>query len=402
MSVDDLRAIDFSRLSDTLMTLLTDPTSNLKAALLLYGLLGLAVVVLLTVVVAVLMSFPDDEVDETGSEKPSSAQSSPAEEVVFDEAPAQPYRFRSAAITLGVLTAVLTVAWALTGFTTSTDAVCGACHVTTVHDAATDGQDPHDSTACVSCHEPSGMLGRYFTEVPSRLLHFAEGASGVTARAEFGQVTTSACERCHTTDIARVTVNQDTGVRMSHVEPLVASAKCLDCHVPVKGFVTQKTTGMGACLRCHDAVTASSNCSTCHDKKTAAAARSRSTSFAKPQVAELKCGGCHIQVQECDPCHGIRMPHPLAFKANGHAYAGAADFWFNDGKTCARCHTPARRSCQKCHSATLGRGHQKQWATDHQKAVPSACACHNQMAASAGRNFCQVCHPDRAVDASRQ
>ena len=400
--MDDLNAVNFSRLSDTLLTLLTDPMSNLRAALLFYGILGLAVVLLLTVVIAILMSFPDDDTHETGSEEPSRTHSSSADEVVVDEAPTEQYRFRSAAITLGVLSAVITVAWVLAGFTTSADAVCGACHVTTIHTAAADNQDPHDSTGCVSCHEPSGVLSRYFAEVPSRILHFTEGASGVTARAEYGQVTTSACEQCHTRSIAGVTVNQDTGIRMSHAEPLAASAKCLDCHVPFQGVVSQKTVGMSACLRCHDAVIASSDCSTCHDKRKAAAARAKTTAFAKQQVTEVKCGGCHIQVQECDPCHGVRMPHSLAFKASGHAYSGAADFWFNNGRTCARCHTATRRPCQKCHSATLGRGHQKQWATDHQKAESSACACHNQMAATQDRNLCKLCHPDRAVDASQQ
>ena len=54
--MDDLNAVNFSRLSDTLLTLLTDPMSNLRAALLFYGILGLAVVLLLTVVIAILMS----------------------------------------------------------------------------------------------------------------------------------------------------------------------------------------------------------------------------------------------------------------------------------------------------------------------------------------------------------
>ena len=227
---------------------------------------------LLTIVIAILLSVPDDEEEEEVSEDlPAALAPLPPPELEVEPAP--PYRFRTAAITVGVLTALLVVVWLLTGFTTSTNAVCAACHLSTIHDGGTDRKDPHESTDCVSCHEPGGVLGRYVTEVPSRILHFVEGATGVTVRADYGRATTSACTDCHSEDIAGVTVNQETGVRMSHAEPLAASATCLDCHVPVKGLVTQKTTGMGTCLRCHDAVTAPSDCSTCHDKKTAAAAR---------------------------------------------------------------------------------------------------------------------------------
>ncbi len=401
MSVDDLQAINFSQLTDTLLTLLTDPTSNLKAALLLYSMIGLAVVLVLVVIIAALLGAPEEDEDEyeDGFEVPVAPQ--PVQEAVAEAAPREPYRPRTAVFTLLAIIGVTLAVWLVAGFTTSADPVCGACHVDTVHDLARGSlPDPHESTDCVSCHEPGGPVGRYFTQVPSRLLHFVEGGTGLSVRATFGQVTPSACNECHAETIKRVTVDRETGVRMSHAEPIAASAKCLDCHVPASGVVSRKTAGMGPCLRCHDSVTASSECTTCHDKQTAAAATARTTKLAKRQVTEVKCGGCHNQEKECDTCHGLRMPHSLAFKADGHARAGAADFWYTGGKTCARCHTPARRPCQKCHSPVLGKGHQLSWAKDHQKGTPASCACHNQMAQTQGRDFCKVCHNATAVEES--
>lgn len=396
----EFRSIDFAALADEMLALLVDPTSNLTAALLLYSMIGLALLVLLVIVIAFIISIPEDEDEDVEAGGAPTGRSATAKAKPSRSAPKRPLTWQGVMIGLGVTAAAVLGVWILAGFTTSTNDVCASCHATTVHDEV-GGEDPaHASTECVSCHEPSGDVGRYFTQVPSRILHFAERSAEVQVRGEYGAVTTSACTQCHDADIAKVTTNPATGIKMSHAEPIEAAAKCLDCHAPVLGSVTQGTTGMRTCLRCHDAVIASSSCTTCHDKKAVAAARSKRVSFAKNQIEVVDCGGCHIQVRECDPCHGVRMPHSLAFKAGGHARRAAADFWFNDGKTCAGCHTPVRRPCQKCHTPLLGRGHQKEWATDHQTGVVDSCSCHITYAETKNRNFCELCHSDFAVKAS--
>ena len=169
-------------------------------------------------------------------------------------------------------------------------------------------------------------------------------------------------------------------------------------------MVSRQTVGMAVCLRCHDAVTASSDCATCHDKKTAAAARAKTTSFAKAQVADVKCGGCHNEKTECDTCHGTRMPHTLQFKMNGHARAAAVDFWYNGGKTCtgSSCHTATRRPCSKCHTPLLGHGHSPAMAKDHQGATSARCnLCHQNWANPRSRDFCtDLCHTAAAKQES--
>jgi len=100
----------------------------------------------------------------------------------------------------------------------------------------------------------------------------------------------------------------------------------------------------------------------------------------------------------------VRLPHSIEFKTYAHARAGAVDFWYNDGKTCARCHNASRRSCQRCHGALLGKAHGAEpWlARGHQTAAAQACdTCHRQFAYTATRDFCEdVCHTAAAVAAS--
>lgn len=350
------------------------------------------------------MGVPDDEIMEPsaattgpdGAEADAeSAEDAPvADSEALKNPPIPPW---SPLVVLAVVAALLVAVWLLSGFTTSSDAVCMACHVSTVHKAAKSGEDPHGSAACVSCHEPGGVAGRYFTAVPSRMLHFLDGAAELSVQADYGRVASSSCIACHSRDIKGVTVNKVSGVRMSHVEPLAASATCLDCHTPLKGVVSRQTVGMRSCLRCHDAVTASSECSTCHDKQAAAAARANSTAFARPQVTDVRCGGCHDEKKECDSCHGTRMPHTLAFKAGAHARAAAVDIWYNGGKTCSGCHTATRRPCTKCHTELMGKAHGTNQATDHRGASAAACdRCHITFANPRGRDFCGICHLDAA------
>ena len=184
--MDDLQRIDVSRIGDQLITLLTDPTSNLQAALILYGIIGLLVLIILVAGIVLLMGIPDDEEEtdgleaEYGESEADGVLTVPDEEaVVAEELPAPPRTAKSLLITLAVVGVLFAAVWVLTGFTTSTNAVCNACHLNTVHNKAEDGKDPHGSSDCVSCHEPGGVVGRYTTAVPSRILHFVEGGTGL-------------------------------------------------------------------------------------------------------------------------------------------------------------------------------------------------------------------------------
>jgi len=400
-----VEGIDLSALTalpGQLVTLLVDPSSNLTAALILYGIIAAGLLIVVLLAIMWLISLPDEDADLEAAEgaagperpvaAPTKAKSAPVPEVKT------PKTARSLVIGMVVFALVVVGVWVTAGFTTSTDAVCLSCHADSPHADAAKGQ-PHENTRCIACHESGGVVGRYVVDVPSRLLHFVEGWAPARSLATYGSVSQSACSQCHNADIAGTTTNSKTGIKMSHVEPMAASATCIDCHQMQDGVVASHNAGMNPCLRCHDSKTASAKCVTCHDKKAAAAARARTTSFQAVQVAEVKCGGCHNEKKECDSCHGTRLPHTKTFMAGAHARAGAVNFWYEGGKTCARCHTAVRRPCTKCHTDLMGKAHGPSLAPGHSDGDSATCnACHQRFAPVESRDFCRdVCHSAAAI-----
>ncbi|MBN2822657.1 MAG: hypothetical protein JXR33_05635 [Coriobacteriia bacterium] len=394
--------VDLSGLWRQIPTLLNDPASNPPAAFLLYGII--AVILLLVVVVALMFLGSRTDEDEPAS------KAAEVDEPDSRMMPVRPTAAKRIPLTAqgrvavaGISVAVLLVVWTIAGASTSGAAVCDGCHVSTPHTTVQTGRpDPHEGEVCVSCHEPGGRLGRYFLDVPSRMLHFLDGAMQAGLNADYGRVAQSACISCHGPALEGVGLSEDRGIRMSHAEPLEASAPCLGCHTPEEGVVGSHNAGMAPCLRCHDSQIASAECAECHESSTTAAARARSAVVATRQIRELTCGGCHDEEKECDTCHGLRLPHSRAFVTSAHARAGAVDFWFNDGKACGRCHTAQRNPCQKCHTPFLGTGHPIALAQEHTVAKEAACdSCHQQWEFRRDRDFCEdVCHTAEAIEMS--
>lgn len=392
-------AIDFARLPQQLWTLLVDPGSNLQAALLLYAIIGLLLLIVLLIAVMLIMATTEEE-EVVGAE---AAVSRPAAKQPAPEGPRDP---RSTLVTAAVTLLVVAAVWVATGYSTSHSALCTSCHIETPHTIAEIDRDPHTAVTCVACHEPGGLVGRYTSDMPARVLHLVDGLVEPLVQEEYGRVRQAACTSCHGADIADLIIDEQRGLRMSHAEPLEASARCLDCHRLEDGIVASHNAGMNPCLRCHDAVLASAECSTCHDKQAASAARVRTGSLASVQVVDVRCGSCHDEPRQCDPCHGTRMPHTREFMVYAHARSAAVDFWFNDGQACAgsECHTPTRRSCSRpgCHGSLLGSGHGTFLARAHTEASEQRCnTCHQRWAYAPNRDFClDVCHTPAAIEYS--
>lgn len=408
-----------------LVYLLVHPTFNLTAALILYGIIAIVLLLILVSSIMFLTRRPEDaapieeqesdglsEFAELGAgERFEGIEDRPAP-VKGSRAPRQreskPKRPPMSARTRRVLALsallVFLGAWGIAGYTTSESGVCTSCHWPAAqHATAAKGMDAHAGADCVSCHETGGNFGRYVTGVPSRIVHFIESQDSAPVH-EYGQVTSSACSACHREALSGVTSSTARGLMMSHREPLASGATCTDCHTLRAGVVGTHNQGMGPCLRCHDSKTVSNECSMCHDEKAASAARARTTAFTDVQIPNVKCGGCHDEAKSCDPCHGLRMPHTKDFMATGHARAGAVDFWFNGGDGCAKCHTRTRRSCQSCHSSLLGHAHGtgNGLAGAHKQADVMSCdGCHQQYAFISSRDFCKdLCHTSAAKAAS--
>lgn len=411
----------------SLQTIMLNPTSNLTVAFLLYGTIGLVLLVVLVGAILALLG-PDE-----ATARPAAADGSAPSDEAFEQlevgetyegvegageaaapggkpakvkVPVPPLSPRTRIAVAAVAAVIVALAWAVTGYTTSDPAVCKECHwAASQHATAPAGTDPHAGVSCVACHEHGGVVGRFTTDVPARLMHFADTQSGTAPMDEYGRVTAAACTGCHAAALAGVQVDETRGLKVSHREPMAASATCTDCHALRSGVVSAHNAGMTPCLRCHDAKRASAECGTCHDQNAGSAARARTVSFAAVQIPEVSCGGCHNEKRDCDWCHGLRLPHTVEFMQYAHARAGAVDFWYNGGKTCSRCHTATRRPCQQCHGGMLGKGHGtgKPWLPrGHQKASAAACdTCHAQFARQARRDFCRdVCHTPAAIAAS--
>lgn len=301
-----------------------------------------------------------------------------------------------------VLLAVTTLA---VGVTTSSNAVCAACHVTTPHTVEKGETDPHAGTDCVSCHEGPDALGTVTIQVPERLAHFLNGAKKQPDPSSYGIVASSSCNGCHESSVQKTTIDEQRGVRVSHVEPLEAGAECIDCHGVDSGIISSYTVGMSPCLRCHDGEQATAECSVCHikDVSYATSASTRPEEITGRKIISTPdCGLCHNQPKECDPCHGgVRMPHTEVFAAYGHARKGVQDIWYNGGRACKRCHTPERRPCTSCHPMDPAGGHpNNEWPTLHALTEDknSCTDCHAGLAYHPNRDFCGLCHDKPYVE----
>lgn len=368
--------------------ILLNPNQNMKAAVILYVIIGLLFGFVAVVGALFILSTPEKKPRGSGGiAKPSRAKRrvlSPTMRLIF-----------------GVSSVVMLFAvWVTAGVTMSDPGVCKSCHWPLAKHAAATVPDAHSRVACVDCHESGGVWGRYVAGVPNRVAHMAAKQLEIEGAPDYGQVTSEACTRCHQKSLLRTTLNPTRGLRISHAEPMAASAACTDCHALRGGVVGAYNGGMKQCLRCHDAEQASAKCDTCHTKKASAAARARSTAFRAVQVKAVKCGGCHDEKRECDTCHGVRMPHTDAFMGGGHARAAAVDFWFNSGKTCRKCHTATQRPC-RCHTSLIGIAHgtHGELAKSHKNATASSCnSCHGQWAVISTRDFCKdICHSPEAI-----
>lgn len=406
--ISDLLEVDFGSLWAALVDVVRTPGQNPTAFALVLAAVTIAVVlVIMLLALSILSGDGDDDEDEYVEE---AEYESERDGVVVSELheplpPEDPERRRARRVISTIAwTLVFAAVWVVGGYVSAEDTVCQSCHLTggihTVRVQDPDA-DPHGEVACVSCHESSSRLVTLTTRVPGRAVHFVVGYLNEALATDYGTpVANATCARCHAQELTVTLEDSERGLRMLHVQPLEAKARCSDCHAPEKetGIINRFTVGMAPCLRCHDQKTASAECDYCHTKDVGVASRPRSVVRARTHIANLDCGGCHSQ-ESCDACHGVRMPHTTEFMGTGHAREAVEDLWFNGGKTCKRCHTETRRPCTSCHRSAKFLSHGPYMIKGHQTADPynNGCdGCHGYLAWIVGRNFCANCHTEYA------
>lgn len=343
---------------------INNPADNTRTAVLLMA--ALVVLVLIVALVGVLFVLP------AGKRRPVDAVGS---------APRADRRAWLAG-PLGSAVIVLAVASSLaSGYAfTSQDRYCLYCHVPAGDGgvAAAQGDAAHGGASCVSCHEePGALLGNAVARVGDVSARLGSGDPGHRAVVRSGR-----CLACHTEDVAAPSVDTTTGVAMSHAEPLAAGWACADCHKGGGHAPVVEKHAMSQCLVCHNAEDASAACETCHTTDVAAASGlSAERVFGRAAITSTDCEGCH-SMENCDACHGLRMPHPEEFLKTHPRYAG-----FDRKQQCLeRCHTQA--DCGACHGAWNSHGANFR---DEHMSLPrdSACTtCHSRHEGS----MCALCH----------
>lgn len=392
MNLPDLKSLQLGEVWQRIREVIADPSSNLTAAVLMITVASLVALIIITFIVLLLSAtagsfFGDDEDEDEDDED----EDEDADEDVSTE-PSRFSRFLEASTTIFLRVAIALLLVGLIGSAvyayraTGKRSFCAStCHETTSV-VKSSSKDAHKSVSCVACHE-----GGVVDAAVQRVGHV--GARYLGVETQVRPVPSSRCLSCHDNVADGVTLNRTRGIKMSHAEPLEAGMSCDDCHRRI-GHGTDSAPGMNACLRCHGVGEVSAKCAVCHVGDTAQAAVSRYV-FPRIRAANRECGGCH-DLRPCDACHGLRMPHGVAFVERDHAREAV----FDGKRVCLKCHDDLAM-CGQCHGSFDKGGHNPGWQTrtTHAQYFPApmlrektvACGCH-QRAGIRYENFCALCH----------
>lgn len=395
----EFRPIDREFLEElwpTILAVIEAPDSNPAAAVVLLAIAVTFVIIIVMAIALFIMSLGEvgeEEyeyivVGESGSGAAGAGGSRAAAPRTMD-----PLRFHRAVLWgAGAIVLLLIVG----GFSSQTRTTCTSCHEGAPHTAQIEN-DQHQDVRCTGCHESGGIVSSYTLEVPGRIGHMVVALINTNEEPTYGLVTGRACMNCHSSVLDEVVEIEGRGLLVSHEEPVAAGAGCMDCHMlDEEEKVGPTTVGMGACLRCHDGVEAAAECSTCHRGDVSEAVLVTNSHEPRQIIARPDCYTCH-EPAPCDSCHGVRLPHPADY-ATSHMMDGARDIWFNDGRTCYKCHSTERdgpNSCYRvgCHFGELNyhRPENPGFPRNHGNDPEMLCDdCHRY--AESLSDPCQMCH----------
>ncbi len=177
----------------------------------------------------------------------------------------------------------------------------------------------HRDVACAACHIPTRVAGDTATIVPLRIA--VAGCATCHADPHGGQVTTPACDGCHT-DAAWNTVTFDSAAHARSGFPLAgrhAAIACAACHgvrrpgLPAPAAPAAGTAGVQFRI-------GESRCADCH---------------ADPHRG----GGDSIATGDCAGCHSPAGFFPATVSAEAHARFGFALDGAHGAAACRDCHT---------------------------------------------------------------
>lgn len=295
-------------------------------------------------------------------------------------------RRRSVALVITAVLATLFVVVIGAGVVATSEPACTYCHsaISKAEPAQT-----HAAVRCTSCHAAGAIARVTFagtvlsSMVPAQL----------AGKRDVGPVTETsraACLSCHS-DINSGVTPVSNGLRINHAT-CAPGASCDSCHSTVPhGVLTRWKRGpvMEECTACHTAQGAPLTCDTCHAGKSSTERISvgpwqvtHGPNWQKTHgMGDLNsCGGCHAK-DYCARCHGVPMPHDVAFGAQ-HGQLAEANM-----ASCMTCHKTTAY-CQACHGITMP--HPADFLKVHASIAktfdnPTCMRCH-------ARESCDACH----------
>ncbi len=255
---------------------------------------------------------------------------------------------------------------------------CSACHTTAIT-ALEDGA--HGGIECRACHRGDSMAE--VVDFRFRMAAMAPAVIGVPYSPR-PVVASARCLECHAYVLDEVVVAE--GIRMSHAAPHRSGYACVDCHAASPhGSADRPGIAMDECLRCHVVSALSQDCGTCHVGTVTRDARQRTGTFAITHGSEWvsshgagdlrTCTACHTAAR-CESCHGVPVPH--------------GDQWMNEHGVASR-----TAECLSCHAEEFCTG-------CHGLEIPHPdgfLAVHSAEVEALGAETCDTCHASSGCDA---
>lgn len=287
------------------LDVIADPTSNLTAAVFLMA--AVVLLVLIVVLVAIIAMLPGarrhhtpagDGSDRAGGDE-SAVEDDPVAPAECTQSPVAASRCTQRARNAGgtwVIAIGLVAALGSGYVVTAQSSYCLACH-----DGVRPEEQgvPHSDAACIRCHEDTLALA---TNTVRRGLDIV-AHYGLVSSAYDAHVPSARCCSCHRDIDDGVVLNEETGVMMSHAEPLEAGYACADCHHSDSHADMAAPIGMMVCIACHGSESVSAECDTCHAKDTSAASRRAGERiYGTATITRSDCEGCH-SMDVCTLCH---------------------------------------------------------------------------------------------------
>jgi len=172
---------------------------------------------------------------------------------------------------MGIMTAVVFLASALSFWWTSQPSFCGRCHVMATYIQAWE-RSAHQDVNCESCHLVPGFFGFIGGKIAGLQVVMNYIRGNYEDWSFNAAVPNVACIQCHEEILEKNLHGDETGITVSHSNIVELGGKCMNCHstvahggaVPI-GSETHPT--MASCLRCHNDTTAPLDCALCHTGK---------------------------------------------------------------------------------------------------------------------------------------